>query len=771
VANGEVGIKIKVSAKDAVNNLNKLKTLSTKLQTSFKKVETAAARLQNRAGASFQKFGNKVRNVRRKVQVNLEKMKRSFKGLNNIGTLIGGAGLGLFAKASVQTAANAQALQLRLKLLTQEFGEYEQAQDLASRAARTFGMSNIEALEGVTNIIGRLRPLGLSLKQIETTFFGFNTAAKLAGVSTVEASNAFRQLAQALGSGRLAGDEFRSISEQVPTILQPIAAELKVTVGALKELGAQGLITSDVVIRALQKIQTEGAGKVAGIITQSDLQVFKNFNNALENLRDTVGKGLNVVVLPLTKNITNLVNAFNDANPILQGTAIFIGAVAGAAALAVPVVAGLAVAIKGIVGVFTTGAGAALLGFFTLANLPVIAAIAGLGAAFTGLAIGIGKANEKRKAFQDKLDSGSLKVLEEAKSTELNTIAQLENSNARGMATKGIQRQIKEARSRIDLINEEIDRLDVLNKTYKIGGIEYDANMVPINPPKTGFEEPPKGDEGKGTPLLDALQKEQQFLVDALNKGTAKARLEEKIRDLIREQNGLSEEQARKKLKLIEADKERVVLQEKIQDILATGMTNAVMGLIEGTKTLGQALADIAKQLASMFLQSAFSKIFGGLSFGAGTSGIGPVASGSQYANMLGGAVGLYSRAGSFKAFRQGGIVSSPTMGIIGEGGESEYVIPASKMDGAMSRYSAGARGGSVIPGGSGSSGTVAGSSGNTVVEYTGPTLNFNGDEYVPKSAVPQIIGAATKQGAMAGKAQVIGSLRNSRSQRASLGL
>ena len=40
-----------------------------------------------------------------------------------------------------------------------------------------------------------------------------------------------------------------------------------------------------------------------------------------------------------------------------------------------------------------------------------------------------------------------------------------------------------------------------------------------------------------------------------------------------------------------------------------------------------------------------------------------------------------------------GGYVNSPTMGLIGEAGESEYVIPASKMSGAMSRYSAGARG------------------------------------------------------------------------------
>ena len=37
---------------------------------------------------------------------------------------------------------------------------------------------------------------------------GFNVAAKLGGANAQEANNAFRQLAQALGSGRLAGDEF-----------------------------------------------------------------------------------------------------------------------------------------------------------------------------------------------------------------------------------------------------------------------------------------------------------------------------------------------------------------------------------------------------------------------------------------------------------------------------------------------------------------------------------------------------------------------------------
>ena len=187
----------------------------------------------------------------------------------------------------------------------------------------------------------------------------------------------------------------------------------------------------------------------------------------------------------------------------------------------------------------------------------------------------------------------------------------------------------------------------------------------------------------------------------------------------------------------------------EITNILASGMTNAVMGLIDGTKTLGESLAGVARQLASMFLNRAFSSLFGSF-FGE---------------------QGGYSRSGGFKAFQYGGVVNSPTLGMVGEGGEPEYIIPASKMSGAMSRYSAGARGGAVIPGGSHEAGTVAGGTGNAVVQYTGPVLNFNGDDYVPKDSVPQIISAAAQQGATMGQSKMMNTLKNSRSQRSKIGI
>ena len=121
-------------------------------------------------------------------------------------------------------------------------------------------------------------------------------------------------------------------------------------------------------------------------------------------------------------------------------------------------------------------------------------------------------------------------------------------------------------------------------------------------------------------------------------------------------------------------------------------------------------------------------------------------------------------------AFASGGYVDRPTNALIGEGGEGEYVIPESKLASSLSRFQAGHRGSSVVPGGVGGS-SSSGGSGEVTVNYTGPTLNFNGDEYVPRSAVPQIINSAAMAGASAGRANTMKDLKNSRSQRARLGL
>ena len=120
--------------------------------------------------------------------------------------------------------------------------------------------------------------------------------------------------------------------------------------------------------------------------------------------------------------------------------------------------------------------------------------------------------------------------------------------------------------------------------------------------------------------------------------------------------------------------------------------------------------------------------------------------------------------------YSSGGYVNRPTLGMIGEGGESELIIPQSKLASAMARYQAGARGGAIVPGGNnanGGGGSGYAGGGNVTVNYQGDILNFEGQNYVKQSDVGGIISAA----ANAGEARTMKTLKNSRSQRAMVGL
>ena len=85
--------------------------------------------------------------------------------------------------------------------------------------------------------------------------------------------------------------------------------------------------------------------------------------------------------------------------------------------------------------------------------------------------------------------------------------------------------------------------------------------------------------------------------------------------------------------------------------------------------------------------------------------------------------------------YAEGGYVTGPQQAIIGEGGEPEYIIPASKMDGAMQRYSAGMRGSSMIP-----------SSAEVSVNYNGSTVDMGGTSYINKGDVTGIVSQAVNQ-------------------------
>ena len=313
MANAQSRVELIVEAAKAINPLRRVQTESKKLDQALKRNSRAARDVE----AAFQRMGRTgIRSIR-DLESNARRLGRTMGGLRGA---VGKAVVGFAAFKSIQGGIERIESERKLKLLSREFGEIEHVQAAAGRAAKRFGLSQTEANQALGKIYARLRPVGIGLAEIESTFNGFNTAAKLAGATAGESAGAFLQLSQALGSGYLRGQELNSVLEQAPLVGIAIAKEMGVAVGQLKDLGAEGKISSAIVIKALKRIETEGADKLKEAMGGPG-QAVKDFQNSVEDLQVAVTKE---AMPALTTAFKELATAIRELAPALR----FIGQVA-----------------------------------------------------------------------------------------------------------------------------------------------------------------------------------------------------------------------------------------------------------------------------------------------------------------------------------------------------------------------------------------------------------------------------------------------------------
>ena len=209
-----------------------------------------------------------------------------------------------------------------------------------------------------------------------------------------------------------------------------------------------------------------------------------------------------------------------------------------------------------------------------------------------------------------------------------------------------------------------------------------------------------------------------------------------------------------------------------IGDAFGTAMTSGVASLVTGTATakevfaqflnsISQALLDAAGKMIATYIAIGIARMFAGM----GNSG--------NSATALGSNPNVAAYAPLPTGFAEGGFVTGPTNAIIGEGGESEYVIPSSKMNAAMSRYSRGARGEGVIPasGGSEGSDTPSATGGPMAIDVRYSVERINDVEYVTASQFQAGMLQAAQQGAAQGEQRTLRRLQQSPSTRKRVGV
>jgi hypothetical protein len=136
---------------------------------------------------------------------------------------------------------------------------------------------------------------------------------------------------------------------------------------------------------------------------------------------------------------------------------------------------------------------------------------------------------------------------------------------------------------------------------------------------------------------------------------------------------------------------------ETTSRFIAQGVGNIFQAMAQG-ENLGDAVLNVFKdmtlQLAQMVIQAL---IFKGIMSALGMGG----ATGST-SDLTGGLLGGLGKLLGFTPLAEGGIVSKPTFAMVGEGGESEAVMPLSKLDRILGNaFTSGANSGGGMSGGS----------------------------------------------------------------------
>ena len=199
----------------------------------LKKEELALRDLGNASNNAFNKLSKLV----------------SLKGL--LKTALAGIAVGAITKQAIGMSDEYANMHARLDMIRDGTQTTEQLQKSIYTSAQRTGSVYTTMANGVAKM--RMQAGDVFQNNGETIAFleTMNKSFVVGGASIEEQKSAMLQLTQAMASGKLQGDELRSLAETSPALIQAIANKLGVSRGEVKKLGADGKITADIVKTAM----------------------------------------------------------------------------------------------------------------------------------------------------------------------------------------------------------------------------------------------------------------------------------------------------------------------------------------------------------------------------------------------------------------------------------------------------------------------------------------------------------------------------------------
>ena len=352
--------------------------INVKIVGSSNGAEQALDRVARKAEQALGKsISNSLDSVRNKAQkvfgveipglMNAAKSGAAFAGAA-MGIEAAGRALKDMAVSAVKTTDQLTQLRARIDLINDGSQSTAEIMDKVFSAANRSRGSFLDMADSVAKL--NLLAKDAFTSNDEAIYFveQLNKQFKIAGAGVQETTSAMYQLTQAMAAGKLQGDEFRSIMENAPMLAQSIAQEMGLSVGQLKEMSSQGLITADIIKNALFASAEETNSKFAEIP-----MTFQDIGTKLQN-------DLIAAFQPVMEELGNMTSS--DAfMSVLNELAFSFKVVAAAAQVSIAIIKG---AFSGLSVVITTikNIVSSFVQLFVTSMPLITAAIIGVSAAF-----------------------------------------------------------------------------------------------------------------------------------------------------------------------------------------------------------------------------------------------------------------------------------------------------------------------------------------------------------------------------------------------------
>lgn len=241
------------------------------------------------ANESYLRLNQVIGDTERHIRDNVDEQGRLNQeieaGTDRANGLMGAIRGAVAAYATLHTLSNAMGLSdqlvsttARLDMMNDGLQTTQELQDMIFLSAER-ARGSYQATADAVSKLGLMAGDAFSSSEETIAFMEqVNKQFRIAGTEAAGIDAAMLQLTQAMGSGVLRGEEYNSILEQAPNIIQAIADYLEVPKGELKDMAAEGMITADIVKAAMFATADETNAKFESMPMTFE-QIWTSFEN------------------------------------------------------------------------------------------------------------------------------------------------------------------------------------------------------------------------------------------------------------------------------------------------------------------------------------------------------------------------------------------------------------------------------------------------------------------------------------------------------------